>query len=519
MTRRRPRQQSPSAAVQSLKDQVEAFTAEYVGNPKYAPKLPTDAKIIHDALWGTIRLDHWEVAILDLPLLQRLRQIRQTALVHYVFPGCNHTRFDHTLGVLRQTRSLADAVNEHDQDGGGKRAFDQDVMFDLRLAAMFHDVGHGCFSHISEDLYRFCPDMAAAIADGGEFAKCHPHEVMGHLILKSGPVREYLAKLREKYNLTFNVDRAAAWILGEPADGELDCLYRAQVISGPFDADKLDYIFRDAHFSGLPLNLDLDRLWASCKTETATKFGKKILTLHQACATPLEQILYNKLNLFSVVYQHPKVRAAECMFQGVVELIHSRGLSIFGRSLRKATDYLWITDQDFFAAASSKKANPQLHRMVHDILYRRHFVRALTIARDTVSSPGRTFGRLRQLNQRTSSAAHATRRELANHIWEKANKPCSKHEIWIDLPPEPAIGAPDKTYVRTASGTLRKLSDLFPINYWAQLYMNHKWRGHVFCPHRCQRRVHEAAKSVLKSRFDLTFSQAAADMSHVKAID
>jgi len=101
-----------SSPLDDFKKGIEAFAQEFVGNERYWGKLPDKPKIIHDPLWGTIRLDPWEVALLDLPLFQRLRQIHQTSLVSYVFPGCSHTRFEHTLGVLQQAQKLIDAVNK-----------------------------------------------------------------------------------------------------------------------------------------------------------------------------------------------------------------------------------------------------------------------------------------------------------------------------------------------------------------------------------------------------------------------
>src|SRR5580658_7570145 len=63
-------------------------------------------KVINDAVWGSIRLESWEVAILDTPLLQRLRFLRQLGVVHWVYPSAGHTRLEHSLGVLHQMESL-----------------------------------------------------------------------------------------------------------------------------------------------------------------------------------------------------------------------------------------------------------------------------------------------------------------------------------------------------------------------------------------------------------------------------
>ncbi len=501
-----------------LGDAVSEFAAEYVTNPSYQPKWPDGPKIIHDPLWGTIRLEPWEVAILDLPLIQRLRQIRQTSLASYVFPGCNHSRFEHTLGVVHQAQQLAEAVNG--QPARSAR-FDRQAIRDLRLAALFHDCGHGCFSHLSEDIYQFCDDIRPILDGDGPFSRGNAHEVMGAIILSSSPVREYLEEVQNRYQVKLNVDRAAGWIVGRPEDGDETGRYLTQVINGPFDADKLDYIFRDAHYSGLPLGLDLDRLWACCAVgnrPASDSAGKgRILTLDRGSTTPLEQILFNKVNLFAVVYQHPKIRAVEAMFQGVVEHVVEAGETVEGRSLRSASDYLWVTDDRFFAAALSA-GKGLLHEMIHRILYRRHFVRALTISSDTANTErySEQYQQLRKLNQRHERKAFEARRQLSEEIWRTSNAACSKHEIWLDLPPDPPTGEPDRTFVRMPGGGLVKMSNVFPMNYWVQFYMAHKWRGHVFCPPEHQAAVSDAAIDVLEGTYGLRFSSLATKLSHVK---
>ncbi len=86
-------------SIDRTKDEIEEYCEEYIR--KYPVRFPKDNKIIHDALWGTITLHPYEIAVLDLPLLQRLRQIKQTSLVDYIFPSCRHSRFEHTLVLQR----------------------------------------------------------------------------------------------------------------------------------------------------------------------------------------------------------------------------------------------------------------------------------------------------------------------------------------------------------------------------------------------------------------------------------
>ncbi len=508
------------SALQTFYKDIAGFTEEFAGNIKYRRPLPKDPKIIHDPLWGTIKLEPWEVALLDLPLLQRLRQVHQTSLVSYVFPGCNHNRFEHTLGVVQQAQRLIDAVNR--QYPANRPLFRPTTIRSLRLAALFHDCGHSCFSHISEDLYESCADMTAFF-ESGVFTKCHPHEAFSALILKSEPIRQLIREIERHYKIDFNIEMAANWIIGKSAeDGEKKKHYETQVINGPFDADKLDYIFRDAHYSGLPVGLDLDRLWSSCKVGK-TIDGDKVLTLHQASVTPLEQILFSKINLFAIVYQHPKVRAAEKMFQSIIEDAKEKPDSIHftisGRNLdlNRATDYLWLTDEVFFAEALSRPQDDRLHKSLHDIRYRRLLVRALTISHDTVAPRCNDgFMQLRKLNQRGASTYQA-KRELASEILRAAHleNTIGVRDIWVDLPSDPSFGEADRTFVRTAGKSLRKVSDLFPIHYWSELFKNYKWRGHVFCPQEYQQQIHEAALQVFKEQLGLKFKKSAGETSHV----
>jgi len=500
---------------------IQEFAKEFVENPSYQRQFPKDPKIIHDPLWGTIKLEPWEVFLLDLPLFQRLRQIHQTSLVSYVFPGCNHSRFEHTLGVIQQASRLIEAVNA--QSPFDKPRFEHKTVRNLRLAALFHDCGHSCFSHISEDLYSSCPDMVA-FDNTDEFPECHPHEALSALILKSDPVRQLIDKIGSRYEIELDVEKAANWIMGKPSeDGGSKKHYETQVINGPFDADKLDYIFRDAHYSGIPIGLDLYRLWASCKVGEADN-GDLVLTLHQASVAPLEQILFSKINLFAIVYQHPKVRAAERMFQSIIESAkkspESIHFNISGRQLdlNRATDYLWLTDEVFFSEALRRGQNDQLHKRVHDIRYRRFFVRALTISSDTVDNKcdNGGFMQLRKLNQR-GIAIYQAKRDLAKEILNAAgleDKIGIEH-IWVDLPSDPSFGEADRTFVRTAAGSLRKISTLFPIHYWSELFQKYKWRGHVFCPQEYQQQIHEAALDVFKKQFDLKFKKSAGETAHV----
>jgi hypothetical protein len=94
------RERIDAFAGKNLPEDPEAWCRRYLNKPK----------IIHDGLWGTFELQSHEVALLDTPLLQRLRYLHQTGAVYLTYPSAHHTRFEHTLGALYQIGRLCQAL-------------------------------------------------------------------------------------------------------------------------------------------------------------------------------------------------------------------------------------------------------------------------------------------------------------------------------------------------------------------------------------------------------------------------
>lgn len=92
---------------------IDKFVGKYL--EKYIES-NCDSKVVHDAIWGSINLHSWEVAILDMPLLQRLRRIHQTGLAFLIYPSANHTRFEHSIGVLAVATKIIENLNRQSDD-------------------------------------------------------------------------------------------------------------------------------------------------------------------------------------------------------------------------------------------------------------------------------------------------------------------------------------------------------------------------------------------------------------------
>jgi len=145
-----------SSSVEQYKSSLERFSESllrpYINWVQDTGKTFSERKEINDPIWETIVLHPLEIALLDSPLIQRLRHIRQLGVAHWTYPGAVHTRLEHTLGVVHQIQVLVDSLNSTAESV--PRIGDEWANL-LRLAALCHDVGHGFMSHVSENaLYR-----------------------------------------------------------------------------------------------------------------------------------------------------------------------------------------------------------------------------------------------------------------------------------------------------------------------------------------------------------------------------
>jgi uncharacterized protein len=495
------------AVTKKLTDEIAAFVEEYV--LRYpVPKLTTN-KVIHDTLWGTQLLNNYEIAVLDTPLIQRLRQIRQTAFAYFTYPSSTHSRFEHTIGVISQCNKLSLALHSKYPN-----QISLETIRNIRMAALLHDCGHGPFSHTSEEIYRYLPEMQRLIKAGGEFEQKNPHEILSYLIIMSEPFKTYLKYLQQTYeDLKMDLNLIANSIIKNPTSPEKR--YEEEIINGPFDADKLDYIFRDSHFSGIKLFVDLDRLWHTANINFIPEKDFKCLTVDHSGAITLEQILFCKMMLYTTIYHHPKVRACDCMMKCIIEYCQHNDIKIAGRRLDKLISYLHLTDEKVFSEADKTKEK-NLHKLIHNMLYRRLFKRALVISLNTIDN--REENGLKLLELANPSVGNYNRlRELAHIIWEEAGKPCLPEEVWIDLPKLPHNKEVYATYIHMSDDSFIPLNKNFPIDEWVKQYGENKWRGHVFCPpdDQVREKIYGASKKVLEEQLGVKFNAFAYKLSKI----
>jgi uncharacterized protein len=517
--------------VQNFKERIEAVTKLYLDS--YYPKAThygKSEKFIHDNIWGTTYYRKWEIALIDSLLLQRLRNIHQTGLAYLVFPTATHTRFDHTLGVLSIVEKIVESINKKENATIGSKE-----RYSLRLAAIFHDIGHGPFSHITEEVYEDMDvfrEIKKYIND--KFSvNPKPHEIMSYLIISSEYFKNWFNERIIQENLMppqiskhIDLEKIAGYIIGYSDDPNEK--YLADIINGPIDADKLDYLARDAKFSGLSIGYDLDRYFKTIDLYKVEKDGRSYLRLSIPLSgvNSLEQMIISKMNLYSSLYHHQKVRCTERMFVQFCKQIIKGEVNRGNLKIDHPVDFLYYVDSDLINFY--KENNPfkkEARRLYSKISQRNLMNRALIISRPFIlnlEASGSTKINFNALINDCKNKNELLRKEIvreSNKLIEKDNKNelrISEYDVIIDVPKQPSMEETLGTTVPIDMTILGKERDkdveidrIFPIKAWAEGYANVKWRGHIFTYKEAQEYVNQATRQVISKKYKILFSKNA----------
>jgi uncharacterized protein len=385
---------------------------------------------LRDPIHGSIRLDAWSLPLVDSPVLQRLRRIQQLGTAHLVYPGAHHKRFEHSLGAHHLAGRLA--------AGAG---LDDDESRTVRAAALLHDVGHGPFSHAFEELLK----------DEGR-----RHEQTSQDLIRWGP----LADLLRQGGLD---PVAVADIVG--GKGLL-----APIVAGSLDADRMDYLLRDAHYTGMRSNVDVDRL-----VEVVARDPRHGLVLEESGTLAAEALLAMRFLMYPAVYLHHTVRASESMLLAAIRAHVADGHARLVDLERETDDRLLARLRDGGGVAADLVARLEERRLHKRAREGRPAEANLPLVRD--------------LQDRA-----ATRRRLEAEIAEAAGVPL--HHVLIDVPKPPKFREAG-LHVRLRDGSLRPLPEASRlVGVMQEARLDH-WRWWVFAPKADRDRVAKAADRVL----------------------
>ncbi len=259
----------------------------------------SSVKLFRDPVYDLIDFDLDDpgeallLRLIDTQEMQRLRRIRQLGMAYIAYPGAEHSRFGHSLGVAHMARRILDQLARSSSLDSGER-------FVCVCAALLHDIGHGPFSHI----YEKCV--------GGS----HEERSAEIILNEQSEVCQALADFDSGLP-----ERVAAMLRGDESAGPC----RA-VISGQLDADRMDYLMRDSLMTGVKYGIyDLERLLRMMRFDAR---GGRIV-LSDKGLMPVEKYLQSRYHMYRQVYFHKTVTAAESMLASLLR--RAAALAVKGR--------------------------------------------------------------------------------------------------------------------------------------------------------------------------------------------
>lgn len=244
-------------------------------------KPPADHKIVNDPVYGFIAVPRGIVLdVVEHPWFQRLRRVRQLSLTHYVYPGAQHTRFQHALGALHLMTEALDALR------GKGVGISPDDYEGAQLAILLHDIGHGPFSHTLEgDLID---------ADHEAITLCFMRALDEHFAGRLAVAIEIFRGVHPEQFLH-------------------------QLVSGQLDIDRLDYLNRDTYFTGVSEGvIGSERIIKMLNVVYDDPESGGRLVVEEKGVYSLERFLVSRRLMYWQVYLHKTVLAAELMLREVV---------------------------------------------------------------------------------------------------------------------------------------------------------------------------------------------------------
>lgn len=387
-------------------------------------------KSIKDPVHGYIQVDSTLLPLLDTPQVQRLRYIRQLGFSYLVYPGAHHTRFEHSLGTMHLANALGTRLSLSPYDHAHVSA-----------AGLLHDIGHGPFSHAIEGLSR-------------EFLGRKHTDIYEQL--STGNLGEVLS------DTGLDPDLVNRLINGDhPLSG---------IIHGDLDVDRMDYLLRDAHYTGVPYGtvdaMRLIRAMRLCDTG---------IMLDISGVQAAESLLIARTLMRPAVYYHHVSRIAEKMFTMAVYQY------IKDDPARRLTSLL-VADDAACMQYLLQADDPLVSGLAKNLYERRLFKRALYVGKDDV----------RDVHQITDES-FLRERDLAEDIALEAG--VSPGQVMVDIPAFPRDIWMDVMVKERYS--VSRLEEVSPLVTTLNETRRSQWRLGVYAPEGMTDAISEAARKIL----------------------
>ncbi len=243
-----------------------------------------------DPIYGMIQISEAERKIIDTPVFQRLRYIRQLGTSYLVYHGAEHTRFGHSLGVMELSGKAMDILKLKQPEKLPDEEYKR-LRQIVRIVALLHDVGHAPFSHVGENSGIF------PIVEDYDGEKVSGHEVYSRLIVK-----KYFKQTIESNFPDIKVEEILSFMKGNVTNPKY--FFAKDLISGQLDMDRMDYLLRDSHYCGVKYGLyDLSRLLDTL-TICEPQKGVWQLGIESDGVQAVEEFVFARYWMFIQVYFH-----------------------------------------------------------------------------------------------------------------------------------------------------------------------------------------------------------------------
>ncbi len=368
-------------------------------------------KRIFDPIHGFIKISPEAIKIVDSKEFQRLRYIKQLGLAYLVYPGANHSRFEHSLGAYHLCKEILERNGIYGYP-------------ELELAALLHDIGHGPFSHLIEEI----PEAKWT------------HEEEGRKIVLESSLKDLIS------DLGASPKRVSELICGNGKYGSL--------ISGDVDVDRMDYIARDAHYTGVGITLDLERL-----LETIILRDGGVM-ISSGGMIPAEEFLISRFFMYPKVYLHHTVRSAELMMRNAIRNYLQEGGNV--QELVRLDDTHFLSK---FLALKGISGD-----LVRDIYWRRLFKRAYEARRDEIREDV-----LREI-EKNYSTIYKIEEEIAEELGVKRELVC------IDVPEPHMTKAIRVMIYEPREGRVVNLDEISTVAQTLYVAQYDYWKLRVYVP-------------------------------------
>ncbi|MDR0778268.1 MAG: HD domain-containing protein [Methanomassiliicoccaceae archaeon] len=430
-------------------------------------------KVIHDPLHGSISVNDVFLRILSRHEMQRLRNVKQLGMAHAVFPGANHTRLEHSLGVYHLAGRMGKALGLNDDD-----------IEHVRAAALLHDVTHLPYSHNLSELFenRMLTDhmeMARDLIKGTIPTYSERDEDM---LGGTGTISELLEENGISTDIVCDLiakPRSDTKGLGTlMSSGEKQSFFSSkdhlhQMIHGPVDVDQMDYLLRDAHYTGVAHgSIDIDRLLTQMRVHNNT------IVLERGGVVAAEGLMVSRALMYSSVYFNKTVRIAEMMLSKAVEL------SDVDMSVLHLMD-----DADLRSELTAQRGRPS--EIARSLIHRRLYKKAFSAYSTDIDEE--------QLKKIVRYSKYEEKKKLEGEIAEIAKVDYS--DVIVDIPSRSSllsnlkIGKTDVSILH--DGRVRPITRISPVSKALQSRDTFAWAVMVSSPDEYKERVEKATASIL----------------------